>query len=348
VSQGRVLGTRYSVLGTQYLHHLAALVLLLTLCRAVPAGDDEPPLVGQPAHFNGAVGRFRVTVTAAPTKLPAEDPLTYTVRVTADGPAREPPQCPPIADFSGFAEGFYIESLGPPEGTHPDDRTWEFAYRLKPKTAEVKAIPGFPFVFYRPGFRPPSRGYMTIYAPEIPITVGPVTIERPVTAPEEAFVLADGDVLRRDGDDRFPGPVVLALVLLTPPIGCLAWYFAWRRLYPDAARRARRRRSLAAQAALKALRGGPRSAEEEARRAAAAVADYLRHRLDLRTAEPTPAEAEAHLRRVGVSEPLARRTAAFLRTCAAVRFDPAPPPSTDLADSAAQVILALEGETWSE
>jgi hypothetical protein len=335
-------------------------VLQSAICnlQSAIAEDDEPPIVGQPAHFNGAVGRFRVAATADPARVQAEDPLTYTVRVTAEEKAKvkEPPQRPALADFPGFAEGFYLEDLGPQEGAHPEPRTWEFAYRLKPKSTAVKSVPGFPFVFYRPGFVPPKLGYMTVYVPEVPITVtarqevgpGPERAN-PINAPDVAFALSGGDVLAHD-EARLPGPLVLLLALLLPPVGAAAWYLTWRRLYPDAARLSRRRRSRAAQEALRALHRLDKQpdAEKQARRAAAALAAYLRNRLELPMAEPTPAEAQAHLRTYGVAEDLAGQTADLLRTCAAVRFDPEPPAGADLTGAAERLILALEAATWSE
>jgi hypothetical protein len=331
-----------------------ALVLFLVI-GAVGRADDEPPIVGQPPHFNGAVGRFHITASVAPPKIQAEDPLTYTVHITGEDKVKEPPQRPPLADFDGFAGSFYLEDLGPPEGTHSDAKTWEFAYRLKPKSTTVTAVPGFPFVYYRPGLMPPNRGYMTVFVPEVPIVVTarqevePPPPSRPITGPDEAFALAGGDVLAHD-EGRLPGPFVFVVALLLPPLLSVAWFFAWRRLYPDAARLSRRHRSRAAREALKALHGlGPRAnPEKQARRTAAAVAAYLRHRLELPMVEPTPAEAAAYLRTQDVSKELAGQTADLLRRCAAVRFDPEPPPSTDLADDAERLILALEAATWSE
>jgi len=334
-------------------------ILQSAICnlQSAIAADDEPPVVGQPAHFSGAVGRFRVTTVAEPLKLQEQDPLTYTVRVAAEGEPKEPPQRLPLAEFPGFTDGFYIEEIGPPEGSKQSKNTWEFAYRLKPKSTAVATIPSFPFVFYRPGFKPPRFGYMTVYAPAIPITVTPrgqvgggTTATKPITGPEAAFALAEGDAARRDRDGRLPGPLALLLALLLPPAGCVAWYVVWRRLYPDAARRARRHRSRAAQEALRSLRDLDKGSdgETQARRAAAAVAGYLRHRLELPVIEPTPAEAEGHLRAQGVSEKLAGQTADLLRTCAAVRFDPEPTTQADLAEAATKLILALEAETWSE
>ncbi len=88
--------------------------------------------------------------------------------------------------------------------------------------------------------------------------------------------------------------------------------------------------------------------DDQACRAAAAVASYLGQRLELSITEPTPAEAESHLREHGVSEQLAGLTADFLRGCAALRFAPEAPAAPDLAARAVEIILALETETWAE
>jgi hypothetical protein len=335
-----------------WLPRLAAL-LLLALGGAGRAADaDEPPVVGQPDHFNGAVGRFRVAVAADPIKVQAEDPLTYSVHITATSQVKQPPQRPALAEFPGFSDAFYIEEIGPAEGTRPDPQTWEFTYRLKPKNTAVRSIPSFPFVFFRPGFIPPRAGYMTAYAPAVALTVTPrkpVEPAKAITAPEEAFVLAGGDMLRQDSGDRLPPTLVLLVALLVPPVGCVGWLLVWRRLYPDAARLTQRRRSRAAQEALQALReiAPAPDREKQARGAAEAVAGYLSRRLELSISEPTPAEAEAHLRRRGISDQLAAETADFLRSCAAVRFDPEPPADADLAGAAEKVVLALEAEAWS-
>src|SRR5260370_913418 len=95
-----------------------------------------------------------------------------------------------------------------------------------------------------------------------------------------------------------PGAVLVALALLVPPLACAAWYVVWRCRYPDAGRQKQRRRSRAARQALARLQQAARAAvEHRAPLTAAALADYLRERLDLTVAEPTPAEAGACLRR---------------------------------------------------
>jgi hypothetical protein len=345
-------------MGNNAVRRLRSLVVMAVLACLVCTSsgltaDDEPPIVGQPDHFNGAVGRFQVTASADRVKLEAEDPLTYTVRVSAEGKVKQPPERPNLAEFPEFPASFYVEDIGPPAGKQIDARTWEFAYRLKPKSTEVKSIPAFPFVFFRPGYLPARLGYMTIYTKAIPITVTPrqaVAVAAPVSAPDAALVLADGDLLRQAGDPRLPGAGVLLLMALAPPAGCLAWYAVWRRRHPDVAHAARRRRSRAAHEALQMLRrigedGDPR---ELARCSADAVAEYIRQRLGLPVQEPTPAEAEAHLRRLGIAQPLAEETAALLRTCAALQFEPGPQARPGFREATTRLILSLEAATWRE
>lgn len=328
----------------------ARLLCLLLLLPAADA-DDGPPLVRRPPHFNGAVGTFDIAARAEPTTLQAEDPLTYTVRVTATGTVGEPPARPRLEDFLSFKEAFYIEPLGPPEGARPDERSWEFAYRLKPKSTEVTAVPGFPFVFFRPGAVPAWRGYQTKYAPEIPLQVRPreaVKIgteeAKPFDVPEATFVLVTGpNVLRHDRIERLPGLAVLAALFLVPPVACVAWYLAWRRLSPDAARLAHQRRSRAARdalAALKQLRAP--TAEERARQAALIVARYLHQRWELPQELPTPTEAADHLRRAGLPEASANEASAFFAACDTARFAPGQAETSDLRPSAEKVIVTLE------
>ncbi len=328
--------------------------LLLSLMLgpvAAQADGDEPPIVRRPPHFNGAVGTFAVAARAEPAEVQAEDPLTYTVRVTASGPVRRPPSRPKLTDFPAFAEAFYVEDIGPPEGTKPDENTWEFAYRLKPKSAGAGSVPGFPFVSFKPGVVPAWRGYQTHYTSPLPLTVRPrvqvkvsETDARPIPAPEATFDLASGPAVLRHNDlDRLPDSLWLGALFALPPLGCVAWYVVWRRLYPDAAKRARQRRSRAAEEALAALRRlGRAEGDERARRTALVVARYLRHRHDLPADLPTPAEAAFHLRRGGLSEEGVTRAADFFRACDAARFAPGSGEPADLAGAAVALILTLE------
>jgi hypothetical protein len=314
------------------------------------ADPDDIPLVGRPSDlpFSGASGRFEVSTRAEPTTLEAETPLAFTVRVQATGPVRHPPRRPDLRQLPAFTERFHVED--PDEGSrHPDPRTWEFLYRLKPKGTDVTEIPSLPFVYFNPDIRPANRAFQVVYTDAIPLRVKPhQAVAVPLQAPASAFQLATGPgLLARQAAWRPPGAAVTTLLALAPPLLCAAWYAAWRRRYPDAARQARQRRSRAARMALEQLRAaGGLPPDQRAERAAGAVAAYLRERLDLAAAEPTPAETARHLRRKGCSAELTERAAGFFRSCDAARFLPAPPPDgPDPAAAGTQLILAVEAET---
>jgi hypothetical protein len=348
------LGLRYS-----FVFRLSSFVILCLLvhgcgapCRADdPPGEDDIPLVGRPANlpFSGASGHFEVAARAAPTSLRAGESLALTVTITADGPVRVPPRRVDLRQVPAFAEAFYLDD--PPDAErHPDARTWEFAYRLRPKRADVGEVPGVPFVFFDPEIRPASRGFQVRYTDPVPLRIRPAEEYRPLPPlPDEAFCLVTGPgLLARQSPWAPPGPVALGLALLAPPLLCAGWYAAWCRVYPDAARRARRRRSRAARRALAELRRtGPAPEGGEGARVAAVVARYLRERFDFEVAEPTPAEAAAALGRAGCGDDLAGEAARLFRACDAARFvaggDGGMP---RLPAEAAQLILAVEEATW--
>jgi hypothetical protein len=331
--------------------------LLLGLPSRLRAGPDEEPdpdevpVVGRPSDlpFSEASGQFEVAARAEPTDLEAETPLKLTVVVRATGPVRRPPRRIDLRQVPAFAEGFYLIDPAAGGTRHPDARTWEFVYELKPRRTDVTEVPGVPFVFYNPAIRPADKAFQVLYTDPIPLRVRPHEVFAvPLRAPEGAFQLATGPALfARRAPWQPPGLAGGLLLLLAPPLLCAAWYVAWRRLYPDAARRAHLRRSRAARQALERLHRAARlPAGPRAARAAAVVAGYLHERVDLRAAEPTPAEAAAHLRRHGCADGLVEQASRFFESCDAARFRPAPPPDgPDLPEAAARLILAVEAAT---
>jgi hypothetical protein len=336
------------------------------LLPAAAGRADEPPVRNRPPHFSDAVGSFEVTTEAKPTELRVGQTLTLSVRVRAAGPVSQPPRRPDLKEVAGFNERFYIENLPDPDespATSEDRTTWEFVYRLKPRDDKVDAVPSLPFVYYRPA--PPgsrARGsFQTLYAPRVALTVKPAEAETAPTpgpkdvpaleAPASVYQLVEGPaVLRRPSAWAWAGPVGAGVVLVSMPVLCAGWYLAWRRLYPDAARLTRQRRSQAARQALKALDAlGKRPADEQARQAAAIVALYLRERVDLPAAAPTPEEAAVHLRRVGLSAGATQAVAGFFRSSDAARFAPEAlrdggPGAEGWAAAAGSLILTLEVE----
>jgi hypothetical protein len=323
------------------------------LCLLLTAADpDEIPVIGRPADLPfseasaGFVRRgdenvcpFRVTADARPRRVEAEAPLLYTITVEALGPVRRSPVRINLKDVSAFDRSFDVEDVT--DGTkQPGPTTWRWVYRLKPRRAGIDEVPRLPFVFYNPDVRPAERGFQVIWTDAVPLTV---TAPEPII-PVDTFSagitsLATGPVVLADRSRwAGPGPALLVGVLAGPPLLCLVWYAAWRRLYPDAAQRALQQRSRAARRALAALRTARRLAGKARGEAvAAAVVGYLRERFDLPVAEPTPEEAADWLRRYGRDGDEVKR---LLLNCTAERFGPGG--AGDLVAAARQFIATTE------
>ncbi|MFL5244193.1 MAG: hypothetical protein ACJ8FY_18980 [Gemmataceae bacterium] len=320
-------------------------------------GVPDPPIQGRPtfAPFSNASGSFQVATLAAPTTLRVEDSLIFTVRITANGPVFQPPERLDLRELPDFAESFYIGDRA--DRDTADDSSWQFVYQLKPRRLSVRAIPSFPLIYYQPGVAPASRGYMTRWAPSIPLTVqsgeevsgGKGTDSlAPIDAPSTVYqFIEDRSALRRQQDVGL-SPILIGTLFVLPPTFCAAWYLSWRRLYPDAARMARRRRSRAAQRALKLLgRTDKRPAGNQAEFVTEVITNYLRERLDLPSTEPTPAEVADHLQSLGLAPVFIERTVQFFKEADAARFLPSPPSNLPLKESAIALVLSLEAEPCS-
>jgi hypothetical protein len=325
------------------------------LVAAAQGRDEEPPLSGRPERFNGAVGNFQVQMEATPTKIEVEKPLRLTIRVTAVGPVRRAPSRPDLGKERDFTGSFHIDAPNP-SFKQIDPSNWEFYYLLKPKSRKVEEVPEVAFCYFDPWFGQDARGYQTRYADAIPLEVIPVKetappIEKKAADPPLPAAIGElapaSEVLERPSTPFVPGPALFVLLLVLPVVGCLAWFLAWQRLHPDAARQARQRRSRAAQVALQALRDIEGDGRERAARAAAVVAGYLHQRFDLHAQAPGPDEVDAFLDRLNPAPELRTRLVEFFRTCDALRFAPTPPAApADLAGVAGELILAVEAEPW--
>jgi hypothetical protein len=331
---------------------LALLALLSGGLPTVRADDaeDEPPISGRPVQFGGAVGSFEVSMRAAPTALQAEDPLVLTIAIS--GPrGLEHIARPDLRRLPRFAERFRIDNLG--ERLEPRAGKREFDYQLRPRLASVKSIPPFLFVFYKPG-----KGYQTKLAPTIPLVVRPRAVVRPsevqsaspLPLPETVLQIVEGQaVFASPTPITTPGPLALAVLLLTPPALTMGWYLACRRWSPDAVRRARQQRSRGARHALRELHSTERMPpDQQARATERVVLDYLRRRLDFRVEAATPVEVAAHLRWAGCSPEVVHQAQDFFGLCAAARY--APPtrlPAASWPSLASALVHRLEEEPWS-
>jgi hypothetical protein len=342
------------------------LVLLAGQTRGEIIDPYQPPLVGQPEDFErtgAAVGPgFRVSMRVQEPEAKLGEEFTLTVRIQATGRCERLPRRPRLDMLKPFHDKKLFQfarldkkSIDKPT-RKPDGNTWEFDYKVKPLSESIRRVPAWTFVYWKPSGSPVIPGrYESPRVESVPLTVKPkptvvqAVTQIPIQAPAAVFQLAEGpDVLRRQGTAWIPDLPLLIGLLLAPPIVAIGWYVAWRRLFPDAARKARIRRSLAARQALQALSAlGPADPSQRAFRVARIAAGYLQQRLGLPTVEPTPAEVGAYLSRAGAGDVLAGKAAELFRACDVVRFAPAPPSSDELAATATDLILTLEAEPWS-
>jgi hypothetical protein len=321
---------------------------LLLFLLLVTAADDEPPVVGRPAHFCGAVGtRVKATLHAEPTELFAEESLTLTVRIQG---VKEPGRVtrPRLQDYPDFAGNFHVEDAG--QRTTADAA--EFDYRLRPLRPDVTTVPDFPLDYYNPqlGRYQPTVARNPDTDGGIPLTVKarPPTPEAavPLAAPPFLFDIVEGPAVSRH--ESPPGWSVLAgwlAALLVPPVLALGGRAWWRWHHPDPTRQAARRRSRAARQALQALR---RPAGDEAERVAGVVARYFQEREGLPVTARTPADIGEALRQRGGREERVGEAVAFFRACDAARFAPAGDGGPgELRERAAELIRAWEAELVS-
>ncbi|MFO1459899.1 MAG: BatD family protein [Verrucomicrobiota bacterium] len=79
----------------------------------------SPPAAGRPSTFDGAVGRFRIDVTASPTNVTVGDPVTVRVRVSGTGnfDGLSLPALPPNSGFQSYpGTNSFVEAKGDPLG----------------------------------------------------------------------------------------------------------------------------------------------------------------------------------------------------------------------------------------
>ncbi|MCI0681260.1 MAG: hypothetical protein L0Y71_04080 [Gemmataceae bacterium] len=316
---------------------------------AAEAPTMEPPRIGQPPDFSQVAGTFRIAAQVQPASVAVEEPVMLTVTIRGQAAAPYVPKRDLLRIFpDDMQRDFYVE----PAGEQAKQGSWEFTYRLRPKHTRVQFVPSLKLVY----FAPRQRRYQSAYSDALPLTVQPrpdpevkiagLTV---VQAPPTFLELAEEDGRRdglRDGlgdglDVRW-SPYQEIVLLAAAPLLCVTgvWWLHHRQSR-RAARHWRRRRAVEhVVASLKASR--------DAAGAARLVADYLRLRLDIPAAEPTPAELERWLKRRGISKPTRQQWRSFLQRCDAARFAPAAAPApavgASAGDEVATLIHALEEE----
>lgn len=316
---------------------VAALVLVL----ATPISGKEIPSIGQPTtHFYRAQGnRVRVEWKLDRTTVPEDEEFKATLLITGAANPRDvvPPD---LRKLESFESRFVIaDSTHPPPAA--DAKELRFTYRLRPRNRTVDRVPTLAFHYHNPA-APLDRQFPLTTAREVRIVVtGPR-----LKAEAPAMPLGEPDWLLA----YTPRPVSLSAVAgdwtwfaiaLGGPLAGLAWFIAWRRIYPDGVRLARMRRSRAARRAVDGIRHARRALDPPAA-IRAAVLGYLRARFPLAPAATTPTEIGAALVDQGLEPVEVDAVVEFFRACDAERFDFRSEANESLALDAAALISEME------
>jgi hypothetical protein len=290
------------------------------------------PTAGRPDIYetSGAVGTFRMKVTAAPTEVRVGDPITLNIKISALTGRLDYVSAPKLDRVPGFVENFKVYEEALPGKIEEDGKL--FTQSIRAKSAGVKEIPPIPFAF----FDPKTEQFRTIYSEVIPLKV------------EAAGQVNAGDVLAVAQNQKtrllteaagglfanYSDPSELLAVQSQEiswvwgaaagilPVGYFCTLLTTRqrrRLREDVGLARRRSAGRRARKLLGRIRGVSDPAEEAAL-AATAVLTFIADRLNLPAAGMTRPDAVDHLRRSGADEQTIRRTDAFLMACEAARF----------------------------
>ena len=120
-----------------------------------------------PADFNGAIGRFTMSMAAGPTNVAAGDPITVKVQISGRGSldSLTLPDQPAWHDFKTYPPTTKLETTDP----HGLQGTKTFEQVVAPQSADIKALPPLAFSF----FDPEAKSYRTLTQPAVPLTVRP-------------------------------------------------------------------------------------------------------------------------------------------------------------------------------
>ena len=324
---------------------------LLRKSNALKLEVKPLPEVGRPAAFSGAVGSYRMKVTADRTAVNAGDAIA--VRAVLEGvgslQAVGPPKLGAPPDVKVYEPKVVEETATGPQHLGAK-KSWEWVVvPLAPGTLRL-ASPEFAY------FDPTSGAYKELRGdlPEIAVDrgaaapeIGIARSEVQAAAKDIAFVkmlrgplASSSPPVQRTG--WFLAAALAPLVLV--PIGILLGRRRERYLSDHGFARARR----AARAAARRLdRASARAAESTAfhEEVAGALVDYVADRANRSATGLTYDELEELLAARGVSADLRRRYRACLESCDFARYVPdsgRPQARTDLVAEARALIRALE------
>lgn len=125
--------------------------------------DNVPP------GFNGAVGKYTMSVAAGPTNVVAGDPITLRVQITGRG-SLDSLALPDLSGWNNF-KTYPPTSKIDANDTFATDGSKTFEEIVTPQNSDIKALPPISFSF----FDPEQKQYRTLTQPAIPLIVRAAT-----------------------------------------------------------------------------------------------------------------------------------------------------------------------------
>ena len=294
--------------------------------REVPVTVDAVPIEvlplpeeGRPADFSGAVGQWKLDVTAKPTDVAVGDPITVTIKVSGNGNIDTVPM-PKLGPLDGF------KTYDPTTKTTKDDlnTTGERVMQqvLIAKSTDVKELPEVRLAY----FDPEARAYKTAVQSPIKLVVkagtgGQTTIVsggerlRPDEKLGQDIVYLKGDLGPAAPAVPFCGSAAFWALNVTPVLallGTVGWKRRTDRLRGDVAYA---RRTRAAKKARKLLTSATSYDEIQH-----ALQHYLGDRLNIPVGGITASVIDEQLVPRGVNGELADRAKACFEACDTARF----------------------------
>jgi hypothetical protein len=317
-----------------------ACLFLLTPHSPLPTARGQPAFFEpKESYYKAKAFSVRVKWEVPNAKVEEGRELSATLVITG---AKNPTelQKPDLAKVPKFAESFKVTDA-PDAPRKTDDKEVRFNYKLSPRQRTVAQVPSLDFYFFNLAAPPGKNPFRLTRADAVDITVTepPPPVPTPMTEADRLFHVSTGpEVLRAP---FVPCRWAWLAAALFGPLAALAWFRAWRWVFPDAAKMAQLRRSRAARRAAGAIRRAHRTPDPPAA-IASAVLGYLRTRFPLPESAATPSEIAAALVEAQVPSEVAGQVEGLFRDCDRARFAPPGDSGASLAEEAEAVITRLE------
>ncbi len=303
--------------------------------EAITVTIQPVPSANQPKNFSGGVGRFQLSTRATPIALKVGDPITLTLTVKGDTASLLETVRPlTLQDQMALTRDFKV-STDPPT-VKSEDGAKHFTYTLRPRRADVSAIPSIEMAYYNPQQKHFESAHSEPISLHVEGAVALDTADVIVTednAPKSRLgrALADGLLANYTGPEvlvpqksRIQFTWQMGSFLLLPPLAYLLTLLGQRwthqqRLHPDRQRSKQAART--ATAALQELKAQPDANDanlcEGIHRA---LTGYVRDKLALASIGITIDDITQQLQARHLDPTLIEQTSAVFHLCDNARY----------------------------